>query len=461
MSLGPQGQRRLIEQAQAVLNANWTGQFTKPAFKLYPHQWSWDAAFIAIGYAHYDQARAEQELRSLFRGRWANGLLPHIVFHHESPDYFPGPELWDTQRSPHAPKDVKTSGIVQPPNHALAARHIYEHAQDRDRAKAFLEELYPKLRAWHDFLYRERDPEGEGLVVLYHPWGSGMDNSPLWDEPLRRIPVDLNAPALPVKRVDDRLVDPADRPTDEDYYRYLYLVKLFRDCNYEEACIRERCPFQVQDVLFNALLVASERALARIADVLGRKDASFHEERAEKTARALDEKLWDEEHKIYVDFDLVSGKPIDVHVAAGFTPLFAGIPSPERARAMCDYLNSRCFCHIDGECFAVPSFDRGAPGFSKRRYWRGPVWLNINWLLYKGLRRYGFHDYAAWVRRSIVELPQRYGFYEYYDPEAGRGHGAEGFSWTAALLLDVLYESEAEAQNEQREFTQHQQQEQE
>jgi hypothetical protein len=434
-----------MERAKAVLDGNWTGKFTKPAARLYPHQWSWDSAFIAIGYAHYDQPRAEQELRSLFEGQWANGLLPHIVFYKESPDYFPGPELWDTRRSPYAPRDVKTSGIVQPPNHALAAWHIYEHAQDRSRARAFLEELYPKLRAWHDFLYRERDPEGEGLVSIYHPWGSGMDNSPLWDEALKRIPVDPNA-ELPLRRVDNTLIDPEDRPTDEDYYRYLYLVKLFRDCHYDEACLRERCPFVVQDVLFNTLLVASEWALARIAGVLGlHQDVREHEERAERTAQAINEKLWDEAHRIYGDFDLVAGKPIDVHVAAGFTPLFAGIPSLERAKRMCDYMDSRCFCEIDEECFAVPSFDKGSPGFSGRRYWRGPVWLNINWLLYKGLKRYGFHNYAEWVKRAIIELPTRYGFYEYYHPEEGRGHGVDRFSWTAALLLDVLYEQEGDS----------------
>lgn len=71
---------QLIPQAKGVLEGNWMGHATKPAPQLYPHQWSWDSAFIAIGYAHFDQDRAEKELRSLFRGQWSNGLLPHIVF---------------------------------------------------------------------------------------------------------------------------------------------------------------------------------------------------------------------------------------------------------------------------------------------------------------------------------------------------------------------------------------------
>ncbi|RME00598.1 MAG: hypothetical protein D6814_03220, partial [Calditrichaeota bacterium] len=57
---------QLQEQARNILSGNWTGKFTMPAANLYPHQWSWDSAFIAMGYAHYHQERAQQELRSLF-----------------------------------------------------------------------------------------------------------------------------------------------------------------------------------------------------------------------------------------------------------------------------------------------------------------------------------------------------------------------------------------------------------
>ncbi len=115
------GYRSLLERARAVLDANWMGHATKPAPGLYPHQRSWDAAFIAIGYAHYDQERAQQELRSLFAGQWNNGPLPHIVFSPDATAYFPGPEFWQTERSRHAPVERATSGIVQPPNHATAA----------------------------------------------------------------------------------------------------------------------------------------------------------------------------------------------------------------------------------------------------------------------------------------------------------------------------------------------------
>ena len=429
---------RLVQRAKAVLEGNWTGAFTKPAPRLYPHQWSWDSAFIAVAYSHYDQERAEQEMRHLFSGQWANGLLPHIVFNPAYTAYAPGPEFWQTECSPHAPRNPQTSGIVQPPVHATAIWHIYQYAKDKERALAFLEEMFPRLEAWHAYLYRERDPHGEGLVYIRHPWESGQDNSPIWDSILQRIqPRPEEIPAY--RRVDTQIVDATDRPGDAEYDRYAYLVGLFVRFDYDEVRIREECPFLVQDVLFNTLLCQANRDLAAIARVLGKEPTPF-EAWAERTAAAVNAKLWDEQHAIYVDFDLRTGQPIDVHVAAGFTPLYAGIPDRRQAEHILGYLNTSAFCRLDDTCYAVPSYDRHAPGFPPQRYWRGPVWCSINWLLYRGLQRYGFHDYARWVRRAMLELAWRHGFYEYYDPHAGCGHGADRFSWTAALCLDILLE---------------------
>ena len=93
-------------RALEVLESNWLGHGTRPS-RLYPHQWSWDSACIAMGYAGWNQPRAEMELRSLFAGQWANGLLPHIVFAEGDGRYFPGPDFWQAERSPDAPR---TSG---------------------------------------------------------------------------------------------------------------------------------------------------------------------------------------------------------------------------------------------------------------------------------------------------------------------------------------------------------------
>src|ERR671914_1204218 len=272
---------QLIQQAQMVLDFNWNGEYTQPGPHLYPHQWSWDSALIAIGYAHYYQERAMQELSHLFESQWKNGLLPQIVFNPRFGEYFPGIDFWHAERSPNAPRDSKTSGVVQPPIHATAVLYVYRHAQDEAAAQEFLGRLFPKLGAWHEYLYRERDPEGEGLVYIRHPWESGMDNSPMWDSIMQRL--QLRPGQVPIyHRADTHVVAPEDRPASAEYDRFAYLVQLFAQRDYDEARIREDCPFLVQDVLFNALLCRADRDLSEIARVLG-EDSSYFERRAQKT----------------------------------------------------------------------------------------------------------------------------------------------------------------------------------
>ena len=124
--------------------------------------------------------------------------MPHIVFNEEAPpeSYFPGPEHWAGAAAyPDAPPAPPyTSCLSQPPVHAISALHIWEAARRRDEeetssALAFLRGIYPKLLSWHRYLITYRDPEESGLVTIYHPWGSGTDNSPRWDAALEAVEV--------------------------------------------------------------------------------------------------------------------------------------------------------------------------------------------------------------------------------------------------------------------------------
>ena len=131
----------LRQSAGAVLSVNWEHDHTVPSRTLYPHQWSWDSAFTAIGLAHCAPDRAWTELRTLFAAQWPDGLLPHIVFHDGAAAYFPGPDVSATPRG-------NTSGIVQPPLHATAAWLVARRAPSPEAARAFVGELFGPLRAW-------------------------------------------------------------------------------------------------------------------------------------------------------------------------------------------------------------------------------------------------------------------------------------------------------------------------
>lgn len=437
---GPEEIEQLAVSAKEVLEKNWTGLFTRPAPGQYPHQWSWDAVFIVIGYAHYNQQRAEQELRHLFSGQWQNGMVPQIIFNNEAnvENYFPGPDFWQAERSLNAPEEPQTSGICQPPIHATGLRHLINYAPDRNQSLDFAAELFPKLKKWHTYLHQERDPYDEGLIYIRHPWESGQDNSPIWDEILKRI--ELEPEQIPhYKRRDTVNVDPAERPSDDKYDKFVYLVDFFRKRNYDETKIREdNCPFLIQDVLFNTLFCKANKDLADIAELIGEDPYPFNEW-ADQSACAMNEKLWYEKEDMYADYDLQADEKVQARVLAGFLPLFAEIPGENQQNKMFHYLNTHCFCQMTDTCFPAPSYDRSGDDYSARTYWRGPVWINMNWLLSLGLAKYGYEDYVRQVKKSMIQLPLTSGFREYYDTDSGEGYGIDDFSWTASLLLDVLY----------------------
>jgi hypothetical protein len=432
--------------ATGVLRRNSIKSWTKPAPALYPHQWSWDSAFIALGLAHVDNKRATSELETLFESQWATGKVPHIVFNPEAPpkSYFPDAERWSSSAlSEDAPAGSHTSGLCQPPVHAIAVLRIWETSRGKDerhvsRARRFLEANYPRLFAWHRYLATARDPEGSGLVTIYHPWESGTDNSPRWDPALEAVEVgDLP----PYERQDlDHVDDPSERPTDAEYARYLWLVELIKRARCDETVIYDTHPFLVKDVLFSAILVAANEALLEIAEAVGAssEDRALMEGWIERGRKGL-ERRWDQDLGLCVDYDLLAGAPLRVRTVAGFAPLIAGGLSRERLGSLLATLGSPAFAGREGLRWSLPpSTSPDEPGFHPRSYWRGPVWPVANWLLWWSLIRAGVPDPAAWMRRETLGLLAEGGFAEYFEPFTGEPLGSAEQSWTAAVALDML-----------------------
>ncbi|MFV2062486.1 MAG: amylo-alpha-1,6-glucosidase [Chloroflexota bacterium] len=424
----------LSRAARDVLDGNWRGRSTVPSPSLYPHQWSWDSAFIALGRSRYDQARAQQELLTLFRAQWSNGMVPHIVYDSSVDDtrYFPGPAFWDSARSPHAPRGMATSGITQPPIHARVAMEMHRHAIDAEASSLFLKELYPKLALQHEYLARERDPADTGLPVIVHPWESGLDNSPVWDRDLREMEIPEGA-LPPYTRYDIVEADPADRPRDGTYDRFVYMAVRYRDTGYDDAVILAEVPFAIAGPLFSAITLWSTHALAEIAEVVG-ADALPHRERAERIHASMLEQLWDEDAQYFYARDVLAGHLEPEDTIVSFTPLLDPDLPAAQLDAILASLESKCF----SPTFVVPTFNVNSPDFERRRYWRGPIWLNTNWLLWSGLQQHGRHDEARRIASSSLRLVAGQGFREYFDPFDATGYGTDSFGWSAALTLDMM-----------------------
>lgn len=436
--------RSLAERAVGILQANDTGTSIKAAPGLYPHQWSWDAAFISIGLAHISIDRAVQEMRTLMRAQWKNGMVPHIVYNPDVPAeaYFPDATRWDVAGSPDAPESLATSGIAQPPVHAIAIAIICELASP-EQAEEIAEEFYRPLLEWHRYLMSARDPEVSGLVTIVHPWESGMDNSPRWDRAMARISVPLDQ-LPPFERRDLAHVDdPRQRPTDDDYQRYMWIVEVLKRGDYRADQLYDDLPFRVKDVFFSALLVSANEALVRIASLIDvdAEDLPIIESWIDRGRLGLAGQ-WDPELSLCCDLDLIDDSSIAERTIATFAPLVAGQVTVSMRQALIDLWQSEAFTRYPDLRWPLPpSTSPLSPAFNERAYWRGPVWPVANWMLWRSWRRIGEDAIASDLRQSALDQIASAGFTEYVHPFTGEALGSAEQSWTAAAVLDWLAES--------------------
>lgn len=356
-------------------------------------------------------------------------MIPHIIFDATAEHYEPGPATWKTIGAPGSPASARASSITQPPVAATAARRVLAaSAGDADVART-LRGIVERLDRWHAWFATTRTPPGAELPCIVHPWESGMDNAPRWDAPLSRV----TPGAIEYTRKDNAIIDPSQRPTRYDYDRYFWLVAERARLGFAPP-VRESEPFLVEDVGLASILCRAEEDLAALADALG-VDGERARARHAALAAALKRRVQADGR--VVDRDVKTGELLDTQHVATYLPIYAGVLSPEQAAQVAQALDARA------AAWPLATVAPNDPAFDPRRYWRGPTWINVNWLFVDGLTRAGQGAAADALAAKTLELVERSGFREYFDPVTGEGLGATDFAWTAALAIDLEHRARA------------------
>ena len=395
----------------------------------YPHQWNWDSAFTSLGLSHLDWRRAATEIESLLEAQWIDGMVPHIRYDPANLDgYFPGPARWPRAQGRARTSGVLTSGISNPPIAVTAALWVGLRQPDLILRRRFWEAVYPGLERWLRYFRERRTVGGSPLITVVHPWESGWDNSPRWDF-LRGLEL---SPRDPGPRRDREHVVPAQRPEDRDYGAYLALVELLEESDYDLGRFLEVSPFAVYDVLLNAIWYRAARDLGEMAAALGRPEP-FGTQDLDTFRVHFEGTLWEPSLSTYVDFDIQRGRRIPVLTPAGLAASMSGLIRPERVALMWDTYLSRGL-----GLRPIWTADPQSAYFDPVRYWRGPVWVIVNWMVLEGLKTVGLRARAAVLARETLRLIEEAGFAEYYDPRTGNACGATAFSFTAALAIQLV-----------------------
>ena len=146
-----------INQAKKVLLGNRKEGYTLPTNNnLYPAQWNWDSGFIALGYSHFNLKYAFDEINTLLKGQWEDGMVPHILFHDLKTNYYPNHSVWNCGNK------IKSSGITQPPVLAIILKRILDKKIIKDKEK--IKSIIKNVKKYHQWLMRYRKPNKSDLV---------------------------------------------------------------------------------------------------------------------------------------------------------------------------------------------------------------------------------------------------------------------------------------------------------
>ncbi|MEM7268848.1 MAG: hypothetical protein AAF401_06315 [Pseudomonadota bacterium] len=412
----------LTQQAREILLANDRGGFTVPTARLYPYQWNWDSAFVALGFATFDRNRAWRELELLVEGQWPDGMIPHILFRRDDPDYFPGPSVWKADLGP-----VPSGGISQPPVLASVMLELVESGDERDFERA--DALFDAALKWHSWWHDARTPDGCPAVCTVHPWESGRDNSPDWDIGLDQM--EVRSDLEPYERMDTKHADASQRPSKLQYDKYVSIIMAGRASQWDQKRLTNAGPFLMADPGIHFILLRADRDLLKLAEMLGRDgDASILRDHIEKGEIASDF-FWNARFQAFCARDVRSEVFSDGFSSASALCFYASAGTSKQRAAS--------YGHIQriGEqvAYLMPSWDPGAGSFQPQRYWCGPLWPQMNTIIAKGLGEQGHDALAQRVRGDLAACIRKSGFRECFDPLSGDGCIGTNFSWTAAMWL--------------------------
>jgi glycogen debranching enzyme len=254
---------------------------------------------------------------------------------------------------------------------------------------------------------------------------------PWWIRGMRKLKLDVVTGWF---RRDRHFVAIDERASNLDVLALYDAQKRLRRKDYDINAVLDHTLFAIEDLAFNSILVRANEQLKHIAKNVRVDLPTDLTARMALTTKTFEE-LWDPYTSQYYSRDFMTHRLLKEPSIATLLPLYAGNITQERAEVLVKMLEND---HLFGPAYPVPSAPLESPYFDPKRYWQGPTWFNTNWLIIDGLKRYGFKDHAEALRESTLELAELHGFAEYYNPLTGDPLGAQNFSWTAAIAIDLL-----------------------
>lgn len=378
--------RNWAVKALMTLNTNWRNAAgdlkhggVVPATGHFDAFWAWDSWEHAVALAIFNSELAKEQMYTMFDYQTPEGMIIDLVS-----------------------LDKKENNTVcsKPPIASWATYMVYQRTKD----KAFVKKMLPMLLKFHEWRYRYRDHDGNGLCeyggiksqVYMGQWESGMDVAVKFDG-----------------------------------------VKMLK--NAEGAY-----SFDQESIELNSYLCAEKFYLAYLLELTGDSDrAQTFRTEGRKLRKMIQEKFFDAETGFFYDRKLGSGKLVKVIDISGWIPLFTQVATPEQAASVKkNMLNPELF----GNYYPFSSLNHRHPLYQPDKgYFRGQTWMNYIYFGIRGFKNYGFteeaHKYTELLPKRLKGLTDRsLPVRENWNSATGEGMSAKHFSWSSAFSILLLTE---------------------
>ena len=389
------------------------------SYKWFNGLWAWDSWKQAVATANFDGELAKNNIRALFDYQiQANdeirpqdkGAIIDAIFYNTDEDRGGDGGNWNERNS-------------KPALATWAVWKVYEATGDKE----FLKEMYPKLKAYHEWWYTNRDHNKNGIaeyggmvhrynnspeeIILAAAWESGMDNAVRFDV--------------------------------EGYGEDDIGVKVFENRDAQENLVGYS--INQESVDLNSFLYAEKVYLGKIADILGyTQESKDFFEKAVYVKNYINDNMYDEATGYYYDlqFDHAGNTKLLVNRGKGtegYIPLWANAADDEKAKKVVENILDE---NVMNTYLPFPTAAKDNPKYDPTKYWRGPVWLDQAYFGIIGLNNYGYKKEARDLTIKLFEnsegLLEDGVIRENYNPETGEGLHCSNFSWSASVYY-LLY----------------------
>jgi hypothetical protein len=378
----------------------------------YEYKWQgfWDSCFHAIALAHIDPDQAIRELETLVATQRDDGFIGHMHFWGVKLGGFFRP--WSFGQAPPGER-LRSSGLIQPPVLAQAVERVAQIIGDVAIPPRFME----ALDLYHAWLAQNRVPDDDGLIVIVSPYESGTDQSPAFDEALGfKSPPGRWRAGFKNRRIDAR--------------NWL--------AGYNSAKMLSKHRFYVKEALVNGLYADSLATMARMHRAQGNNQSSAaYDAMAGKVTSSMLEKMLDRANGGFMSLVGTEERRVLPLTVGALVPLvMSNIPQDIVDEIVDRHILRRDKFWLRYPLPSVAATESTFNAHGDKLIWRGPTWINANWLVWRGMRAHGHSETAEHLATRTVELVAKQGLYEYYNPLSGQGMGAKSFGWSA-LALDM------------------------